>query len=261
MGGLLDWQNLIFLLPFGAGLVMAVGSAVLGRLGHHGGRGGHGGAHGGHAGHAGHVGGHTAGGGHLRAAPAVSGHTANGHAGRAPVPAHGSRAHSPQRPNPGQQATSDASALHSLLTGSLSLPGLLSTFLLGWGFCGFWITQYFHPSVGIAVAGATIAGGVTSIGAGALMARLMPPEETSALSREQLLGQVGKVIFRVSDSTGRVHVYDRFGTLHEEPCRLERGETPIERGEDALLIDWDEARRLFLVERIRLAPEAPVQPA
>jgi membrane protein implicated in regulation of membrane protease activity len=230
---LLDPNNLVFLLPFGVGVLMILTTAFAGARpgGHshaHAHGGGHGHAHGGPAhGHA-HVG-HASTHGH--------GH---GHGARPPVSGSGKPAR-----------VSGSGLLVSFLgLNQAPLPVLLSTFLLGWGFCGFWAGQLFHSALPLSLTAAALGGFLIARVAAGLTSRLMPPDTTSAVSRPQLLGLTGHAACPIDESVGRVLVYDAFGTLHDESCRLEKGELPIEKGSQVLLIDYDDRRRLFLVERV-----------
>ena len=39
------------------------------------------------------------------------------------------------------------------------------------------------------------------------------------MSRDGLFGLTGQVVFPVSAASGRIHIYDEHGTLHDEMCR------------------------------------------
>lgn len=246
MPSLLDPQNLVFLAPFAAGLLLAILTMATG-VGH--------GAHG-HAGHGplGHVGhGHGL-------AHGSHGHTAAAHV----APAHGSangHAAAHQHANSGaarsavREAPAGGMSLGSVLgavTGLNQAPitVLLWTFLIGWGFCGFWSRYLFHVPLDLALPIAGGGGFVIARSAAVLVSRMIPPDTTSAVSRPQLLGSTGHAVFPITETAGRVHVYDAFGTLHAESCRLEKGQSPIDKGCEVLLIDYDDQRRLFLVERL-----------
>lgn len=135
-------------------------------------------------------------------------------------------------------------------------PSLLAQmFFLCAGLAGFWanrlllpdnispaLTQWL-PCLGIAV-------GVGVVGArlsAELIARLMPQDASSVIVRDGLIGLTGKAVFPITQTTGRIHVYDTFGTLHVETCRLAPGQTTIERGDFAFISDRD-ASGQFLVE-------------
>jgi hypothetical protein len=230
---LLQWHYLIFLLPFGVAILLLLLSTM--RVGGH-----HARAHGGGHSH-GHGGGPNVGGG-MRAHG--HGHHAVRH-GHARSGARGSR-HSETNPL-------------SVLFGALGftkapLPVVLSSFFLVWGFSGYWANRVLLPhttnptlgrvlpSLAIALLGAIVGGRV----AAELIARLLPPEETSVVSRDALFGLKGRVAFPVTDTSGRIHVYDEFGTLHDESCRVAPDQPPIARGQTALIVDRDEKGRLLV---------------
>ena len=84
--------------------------------------------------------------------------------------------------------------------------------------------------------------------AGGLAARFMPEGQSCAIPQEGLLGLTGKVVFRVSEETGRVHVFDQYRTLHVTPARVPPGTEPIEKGTDVIIASMDPDRRYVVVE-------------
>lgn len=243
--GLLAVPNLIFLIPLATGTLLVLLTAFSGvhaGRGAHGGRvptgGGHGRvpAGGGHSGHSHTAGGHSGVRGH--SGGVRGGHGRGGH-GRGVKGAKGAKG-----------AGRERSFLGALGIERAPLPVLLWGAMIGWGFSGFWANQILHPPLPVAAGIATGGSLVLAWGTAALISRLMPPEESSAVSRSELLGLPGTAIFGVTETTGRIHVYDASGSLHEEACRLEPGQSPIEKGGRVLLVDYDEARRLFLVEKL-----------
>src|SRR5436309_431542 len=84
-------------------------------------------------------------------------------------------------------------------------------------------------------------------GLGGLAARFMPEEQSFAIPREGLLGLTGKVVFRVSEESGRVHVFDQYRTLHVTPARIPPGADPIDKGTDVIIASMDPDRRFVVV--------------
>src|ERR1019366_4010562 len=82
-----------------------------------------------------------------------------------------------------------------------------------------------------------------------LLGRIMPKEESLDVSRDGLFGLTGNVAFSVSSTSGRIHVYDRFGTLHDEMCRVVQDHAAIEKGRRAMVVDVDR-QGLLLVEEV-----------
>jgi hypothetical protein len=252
---LLQWHYLIFLLPLGTALFLLLLSSL--RLGHHSGHGGHG-----------HVAAHGHAAVHGHAVPHGA-HAAGAHAG--PVHAHGA-ASDHAHPHgaaacPGGNAHQTANgAKENILTPSGLLLGLLGfgrapapmvleAFCIAWGLCGFWANEFLLrtptpsllqmlPSLGIALGG----GIVGSRLAAELLSRVLPKEESFAVSQQDLFGLTGAVAFPVSEESGRIHIYDSFGTLHDEVCRVPTGHPPIEKGHRAIVVDMDTRGRLIVEE-------------
>ncbi len=242
---LLGWQYLIFLLPMAiSALLLLLSSLKLGHRGGHGGHGHAGHAHGGHASSAGHRG-HEA----IRApahspahAPPSHHSSASGHKTKA--------AEAQERPN----VTINNHFVWNL-TGSRNapLPMVLEAFFLVWGLCGYWANRMWIHGEGLppakilpSVAAALVGGLIGARLAAEVLGRMMPEDESLVVSREGLYGLIGKVAFPVSETSGRIHVYDSFGTLHDEMCRVEAGRPTISRGGRAMVVDRDTGGRLIV---------------
>ena len=153
--------------------------------------------------------------------------------------------------------THGAIELFFAVTGFNRLSPLLlaQMFFLCGGLAGFWANRLllqdvapptlaqWLPCLGIAI-------GVGTVGArlsGELIARLMPQDASSVMGSDGLIGLTGKVVFPITQSSGRIHVYDEFGTLHDHTCRLATGQAAIDRGGFAFISDRDSSGH-FLVE-------------
>ncbi len=139
------------------------------------------------------------------------------------------------------------------------LPIVLESYFLMWGFFGFWANRIFvHtsdpnalqmlPSFGVAL----VAGVLGARGAAEVVSRVLPPDESAVLSREGLFGLTGKVTFPVSEAAGRIFLYDEYGTLHDESCRVVAGQPEIEKGRSAIVLDIDEKGNLIVKETVDL---------
>ncbi len=247
---LLQWHYLIFILPMGAAAVLLLLSSL--RLGHHSGHSGH---HGpalhGHApaAHAAHAAPHTAPSGHGAHQTTTTGHGAG--SGRAA--ANGQKA-TDARPH-----VTVSNHLVLNLTGANRAPlaMILEAFLLIWGVCGLWAHQLMihseQPSpqkIGLLVGIALVGGVVGARVAASLIGRFMPQDETLIVSRNELIGLTGTVVFTASQTSGRIHIYDTFGTLHDETCRVAPGQLTIEKGRQAMVLDMDTQGRLLVEEMI-----------
>ncbi len=236
MAAIGEWQYLIFLLPFGVGALLLLLSSL--RIGGHGHHGGH---HGGGAGHrfGGHAGGHRMG-HHSPSAVRAAGH---------------SRTHDAASRSASAGATPLTVAMLLFGVGRAPLPMVVEFFLICWGLVGLWaVGNWVHaphpnlfqmlPSLGLALGG----GWAGSRAAAEVVGRIMPRDETSVVSRDALYGLTGKVAFPVSEKSGRVHIYDEFGTLHDEMCCVPDGHALITRGSVVRIVDRDRASGRLLVE-------------
>jgi hypothetical protein len=240
---LLQWHYLVFLLPLGVAILLLVLSTL--RFGAHRG-GGNSGHHGAGLRHG--VGGHH------------QGHGVGRHAGGQAKAAHG-RAHHPRSANGKDGDRGEGvSALGLLLTligvGRAPLPIVLQMFFLCWGVAGILANQILLPNV----SNPTFAQVLPSLGTafwlgligsriGAeLFGQVMPQEESSVVSRDSLFGMTGRVVFPVTETGGRVHIYDENNTLHDEPCRVPSGQAAIAKGRPVLVADRDEKGVLVVEE-------------
>ncbi len=261
MGGvakLLEWEYLIFLLPCGVAALLLLLSSL--RLGHHGGHG--------HIGGHGHLGTHGPFGVHAHAG-AHGMHGAQSGATHAGGPAHGQNTHSHPAvrarvgkvevvrhgPNKENVTITTNFVLHILGIDRAPLLMILEAFCLVWGVTGFWANRMLlhsaNPTPREMLPSLAIALGVGIIGArvaAEIIARLLPQEESLVVSRDGLFGMAGTVAFPVSATAGRIHVYDEFGTLHDEMCRVASDHPTIEKGHKALVVDMDAQGRLIVEE-------------
>jgi hypothetical protein len=250
----LSWQYLIFVAPAcAAGLLLLLSALHLGghhtaHTGHHGAGGGLGGHHGGAsaAHHPGGTGGAAAHQAHSGAAAAKTGHV--GRAG-------GQRTAAADR----GQLPLATSFLFSLLgIGRAPFPLVAEMFALCWGTAGFAAVQamvpwgtlpsggQMVPALGVALAGGLVGGRISA----EIMARLMPHDESTIISRNGLFGLIGEVVYPVSASGGRIHVYDEFGTMHDESCRTAPNQNSIPKGHHARIVDIE-------VDGTMIVEEAP----
>ncbi len=141
--------------------------------------------------------------------------------------------------------------------GRAPVPIVLGSLMIGWGLFGIGATELLHPVLldPVFFIGPTLL--VAGCGAlltaklfGEIAARLVPDDESCAISRDGLLGLSGRVVYPVSRSGGRVQVYDQFRTLHTEPARVAPGSADIDRGTYIVVVSMDADRRYLIVEPI-----------
>lgn len=225
---LLAWHNLIFLLPFVLSALLLVASVVMMGDGDSEGDGDAGDSEGGDA----------------DAGDADGGDNSGDSDGDA--------AH---QPHAGPHAT-DSGLSGLLAMGSAPLSIRLASFGIGFGFAGFWANQLLlggnvAPNIVQVLPSLLIAllfGWLAMWGTSRLFARLMPPMETSVVSREALFGLTGRVLFEVTETTGRIRVYDEGGTIHEHSCRIATGHVAIAKGRTARIVDKRQDGQLLVEE-------------
>jgi membrane protein implicated in regulation of membrane protease activity len=139
---------------------------------------------------------------------------------------------------------------------------VVGSLMMGWGLFGLGATAVLKglaPNsiawIPVALAAAGAGALITAKVFGELTARLMPGDESFAISREDLIGLTGVVIYPVTETLGRVHVWDRNRTLHAESARLADPGAPLPRGAEVLLTGMDPTGRYILV-RPTAAPAA-----
>ena len=242
---LMQWQYLLFVLPFGLGAFFLLISSL---------------RFGGHRHHAmGHISSHA----HAHMAATAHAHGAAGARGPAagaahrPAVAHHGGEHVTEGTKTASGVTPITIALLLLGVGRAPLPLVIEFFLICFGIAGFWAVETFvhspHPnlfqmlpSLGLAMGG----GAVGSRLAAEIVGRIMPRDETAIVSGESLYGLTGKVAFAVSETAGRVHIYDPFGTLHDESCRVAAGHPAIGKGRTVLIADRDAVSGRLIVEEM-----------
>jgi membrane protein implicated in regulation of membrane protease activity len=221
----LEWQNLIFLLPLGVAviyvLLMSVGLSI--------------GDHDVDVAHD----------VHLDAAHDVhldAGHDVHAEAGHdAEHEAH---------------AGHDGHAHHLSLLGSvLSLLGIgkvpisviLISFFSLWGGVGLALNGLFGADAivkTLAFTALAAVGGTRLLAEG--LGRLMPREESYHTPKEDLVGQVGEVLYEVTPSSGTVRLRDPTGNLLDLDCRSWNDER-IPSGTRVDLVEYDPATDVFFV--------------
>jgi hypothetical protein len=149
-----------------------------------------------------------------------------------------------------------AAVLELLGVGRAPLAIVLPTFWLIWSFIGFVVNTLLHSlieaqSAYVLVSIALAAGSalfVTGVVARALY-RVMPRTETYGVETEDLVGSLGVAGYPgVSSRFGEARIYDKHGNQHIVTCRLRKDGATIQTGETVLLVDYDRAHRVFLVD-------------
>jgi hypothetical protein len=253
-GEWLHWYYLIYLLPAATAVLVLLMTGLGGAHGQHS-HGAHGGlylhAHGGH----GHTHAHALGHGH--APTAAHGHAhqaAGGHSHASHDAQHGGR--------------NEPSAARQLLgffgVGRAPITIVVGSLMLGWGFCGVVALELLRPILGspaLFVGPSALAAGAGGLLCakvfGELAARVMPQDESYAITREGMLGLTGKVVYTVTETGGRVHIFDQFRTLHVLSARVAAGAEPVEKGTEVIVAAMDAEGRFVVVEPLGFSMEKP----
>ena len=238
------WYYLIYLLPGGVALLLLLLSALGGGMHHHSIGHSHGIGHS-NVGHSNVGHGHAGGANHAPAHPAAAPAHASAHASAHKTQASPAAGHQSQTP------------LSFFGIGRVPAPLVWGSAFLGWGLFGFWGTQLWQndlhgpgtfilPALGTALAGAFVTEKVTVEAA----ARFLPHDETFVTSAVELCGLTGTAAFPTDAVRGRVHIYDRFGTMHDMSARTAPNMTPLARGQQVFVVDYDAVRDEVIVEAI-----------
>jgi len=155
-----------------------------------------------------------------------------------------------------------ARALSFLGIGRVPLSIIAISFCFLWGFFGFTsntILRSFLPPflfVWVSLAAAFVVSVFLTRALAGGLSRVIPATETYAVSLEQLTGKWGEAITTIDETFGQAHVYDDAGALHTVQCLAEKGGDPIPRGTKVLLLLYDKKRGVFLAGR-----GVPAEPA
>jgi len=128
--------------------------------------------------------------------------------------------------------------------------------LLSWGVFGFTANQLMRDrgagaamvSLPVAAVGCLLFTRVVTT----LVGRYLPMNESYALRRKDLLGLTGEAVLGIDDSFGMAAVHDVHHVLHQVPCRIDRDGTPIGKGERVEIVDYDSKQRLYYVIRSKV---------
>jgi membrane protein implicated in regulation of membrane protease activity len=138
--------------------------------------------------------------------------------------------------------------------GRVPLSLVLMVLLLTWGFFGFATSYYleknaidraFVPVIALCVA-AIGSLGTTALASRAI-ARWLPTSETYALRRHELLGRTGEAIFQIDHQSGVVSLRDENNDLFQVACRVHGDRGPIAKGARVRLIAYNGREKAYYV--------------
>ncbi|MFH1985400.1 MAG: hypothetical protein ABIL58_26485 [Pseudomonadota bacterium] len=146
-----------------------------------------------------------------------------------------------------------ARALSFLGIGRVPLSIILISVCFLWGFTGFASNTLLKPVlpaflfVWVSIAMALMVSVFCTRLLAALLSRIMPATETYAVSIEQLTGKWAEAITTIDETFGQALVHDDAGALHTVQCLVHAGESNISRGTQVILLFFDKNRRAFFV--------------
>jgi hypothetical protein len=151
-------------------------------------------------------------------------------------------------------------ALSFLGLGTVPLSIIVMSLCFIWGFTGWASNQLFEPLLhmpslfiwpSLAVAGLSTGFLTNRLARG--LARIMPATETYATTKRELVGKRAETRFAITEQFGRAQLHDNFGNLLEVSCRVRPGEPPIPIGSRVVLMEYDAENQAFFVRPDPLA--------
>jgi len=146
-----------------------------------------------------------------------------------------------------------AGALGSFLgvlgIGRVPLSILMMSYCFVWGAVGLvCITLLGASKVWSAVVIAAVAAVLVTRHLATGLAWLIPSVESHYTPPRQLVGLTGKVLLEVTETSGRVRLHDERNNLRDLPCRVPHGAPPIPADHAAVLLRYDAQGQVFVVE-------------
>lgn len=149
-------------------------------------------------------------------------------------------------------------ALSWLGLGRVPLTLMLMAMLLGWGLVGFAANRLLWEdmqqrgaaeqlpmiSIPVAAVGSLL---LTALFA-QLMGRWLPLNESYVSRRHELLGLVGEAVLPINREFGMAFVRDERGDGFQVPCRLSKDAQPIDKGAKVRLVGYNGKQKLFYVQ-------------
>jgi membrane protein implicated in regulation of membrane protease activity len=146
-----------------------------------------------------------------------------------------------------------ARALSFLGIGRVPLSVIIISVCFLWGFAGFAGNTILKPVlpaflfVWVSITIALVVSVFCTRALAGLLSRIMPATETYAVSLEQLTGKWAEAITSIDETFGQAHVHDDAGSLHTVQCLVHSGDSNIHRGTQVLLLFFDKSRNAFFV--------------
>lgn len=124
-----------------------------------------------------------------------------------------------------------------------------------WGVLGLVSNQALHPVlrfpavyVWLSALVSLVGTSLIARGASGVVARYLQMGQSASMSRERLIGATGVAVFTIDETSGVADVYDAVGTVHRVTCHTREGSTPIAVGTPIVVTDYEVATGRYLVE-------------
>lgn len=157
-------------------------------------------------------------------------------------------------------------ALGFLGVGRVPISLVLMSFCFLWGASGYLGNQFFKdvfrhpafffwPSLGLALASSVF--GTRWLARG--LTRIMPSTETYATLPEDLVGQTAEALFLVTSQFGRARLRDRYHNIQDVSVRLADGGDSIPAGSRVVLLRYDATEQAYVVRQDALSSQRLVE--
>ncbi len=160
--------------------------------------------------------------------------------------------------------------------GKVPFSMVLMLLVLSWGLIGVIVNRLLWPIMPVEWLLPLVAVPVAAVGSALLtsaaargMARIMPLDESTAVSRREMVGRLGEALYDINETFGMMIVKDDRGERYQLPCRTGPGAPVIGKGQPVLLVHYDQEKEQFIVRPYELdapggqtdAPEVMPQPS
>jgi len=141
-------------------------------------------------------------------------------------------------------------ALAGLGAGKAPLALVLQVLFLLWGVIGVGLHQYFVGAGPFALLWSLpitlVASALGTRAFASLFGRYFKQYETAAVSRHEIVGKMGTVVYSVGEEAGTVNVRDEHGTLHRVRARSRHGD--LDSGRQVIVVGYDPEHRVYQVD-------------
>lgn len=144
---------------------------------------------------------------------------------------------------------------HILGIGQVPISLLLGIYTFCWGACGMAMNQLFsgmfkYPAIYIwpSMGATLIISFIVTRAMAAIVAKMLPKEETFGVTRMDMVGLTGKAVYAISDKGGTVDISDKYGTVHREQAKTSKGDKIVPTGTKVLIVDYDPSDKKFVVK-------------